>query len=711
MISTRPTHILLGLTLLVGLMLPAGCVAPEDEQAGDFEAAGSHSSPTTWVADNGNGTYSNPLFFEEFSDPDVIRVDSTYYLTGTTMHSMPGLPVLMSKDLVNWELASYAFDRLDLDPSFRLEGGEQYGQGIWAPVIRHHDGMFYIFSNVNNFGTQVYRSASPYGPWEHNTIGTTLYDLSVLFDDDGKVYAVHRADDGVILEELNADITDVVPGTRRVLMPRNTLGEGYKLYRIDGRYVLLSAIPGGHTPMVGVTAPTLDGPWAYDTLVAGAHLGVHTGNALRVRGQGTGEPTFEAVAQDPNTGGGLTLHQGAIVDTPEGEWWSIIMQDHRSLGRVSALVPVTWQDGFPYLGLPDNLRRPPRVWVKPDTGHEQEPKPLFVRADDFDGGDLNPIWQWNHVPVDSAWSVTEAEGVLRLHSLPAPDLWWAKNTLTQRSVGPVSTATVAVDVGGMEPGDVAGLALMNWPYAWIGLVRSEDGLVVREYDQLTGEVTEVPVTGTRFWLRADCDFETEVADLHYSTDGERFQPLGDTFTMVYQLRTFQGIRYSLFHFNTGGSAGGHVDFDDFDVYEPRNRGLTQPIPYGRVIALASLADGGVPVARDDGVVVVAKGDPAAASPEAGFRVEDMGLGRVALQAADGRYVSVDADGNVSLADTEPGPGETFQWVDMISGDIMLMSLENHRYLLARPGEALVGNHPGPAPDHRDGSGFLWSDVG
>ncbi|MDX1674166.1 MAG: glycoside hydrolase 43 family protein, partial [Longimicrobiales bacterium] len=525
-------------------------------------AAGQDHPPTTWVADNGNGTYSNPLFFEEFSDPDVIRVGDEYFLTGTTMHTVPGLPVLRSKDLVNWELASYALERLELDPSFGLEGGEQYGQGIWAPVIRHHDGTFYIFSNVNGFGTQVYRSESPEGPWEHNTIETTLYDLSVLFDDDGTIYAVHRADDGVILEELNEDITAVMPGTRRVLMPRDALGEGYKLYRIDGTYYLISAIPGAHTPLVGAKAPTLDGPWAYDTLAAGAHLGVHTGNALRVRRGVDREPVFEVVERDPNTGGGLTLHQGAIVDTPGGEWWSIIMQDHRSLGRVSALVPVTWQDGWPYLGLAGNLRNPPRLWVKPETGHEQEPAPLFVRDDDFDGGELNPIWQWNHNPVDGKWSVTEEPGVLRLHSLPAPSFWWARNTLTQRAAGPVSTATVAVDAAGMEPGDVAGLALLNRPYAWIGLVRTDTGLVMRQHDQLTGTVTDAPVAGHRFWLRADADYETEVAELTWSSDAVAFERLGDPFTLVYQLVTFQGIRYSLFHFNTREREGGHVDFDD-----------------------------------------------------------------------------------------------------------------------------------------------------
>ncbi len=685
------------LAALAGLVIVAG-------------RSSAQAAPATWMADNGNGTYSNPLLFEEFSDPDVIRVGDDFYLTGTTMHTMPGLPVLHSKDLVNWDLASYAFDTLDLGPAFHLEGGEIYGQGIWAPVIRHHDGTFYIFSNVNGHGTQVYRSRSPNGPWAHNVIGTTLYDLSVLFDDDGKIYAVHRADDGVILDELNPRITDVVPGGRRILMPRDRLGEGYKFYKIDGTYYLISAIPGGHTPLVAARSRTLDGPWAVDTLVEGANLGVFTGNQLRTRGRGANR-TFEVVHLDPNTGNGLTLHQGGIVSTSTGEWWSIIMQDHRSLGRVSALVPVTWNDGWPYLGLPGNLRHPPRVWVKPNTGHEEKPHPLFVRGDDFDADTLNSIWQWNHIPVDSAWSLTDRPGVLRLHALPAPDFWWAKNTLTQRAVGPVSSPTVKIDVRGMKPGDVAGLALLNEPYAWIGLVRGKSGVVMREYDQLTGKVTDAPVSATHFWLRADCDYETELADLSYSTDGARFTKLGDTFTLVYQLKTFQGIRYSLFSYNTSGSPGGYADFDDFTVAEPRHRGLTQPIPYGKTIVLSSLGDGSVPVARGNGVRVVAAADPAADSPAAGFSVVDRKLGRIALEALDGRWVSVDAtSGRVTLKAGDPGDSETFQWEDMISGDVMLMSLANHRFLLARPGERLVGDHVGPRPDHRDGSGFIWREL-
>lgn len=141
----------------------------------------------SWTADNGNGTYTNPLFYDEFSDPDIIRVGDDFYLAGTTMHATPGLVILHSKDLVNWKFMSYCFDRFNMGDEFKLENGkEAYGQGIWAPCIRYHDGKFYVFSNINGHGLQVFIAENPAGPWKHINIGGRIYDLSVLFDDDGK---------------------------------------------------------------------------------------------------------------------------------------------------------------------------------------------------------------------------------------------------------------------------------------------------------------------------------------------------------------------------------------------------------------------------------------------------------------------------------------------------------------------------------------------
>ena len=397
--------------------LLAGIAAPCLGQA----ASPSKISPAqSWTADNGNGTYSNPLFYEEFEDPDIIRVDEDYYLAGTTMHMNPALIVLHSKDLVNWELASYCMDRLDFGPAFRLEGGNIYGKGIWAPCIRYHEGTFYIFSNVNGVGCQVFRSRSPNGPWKRNQL-PGMHDLSVLFDGDGKIYAIYGASRPTIVE-LNKDITEIVPNSSR-RMTAQGMGEGHHLYNIKGKYFDVSAIPGAHTDQIVARADSIDGPWQVERMVQSECLGVPSQNGVR-GGRGTNQ-TFTITHSDPNAGGGLTLHQGGIVDTPSGEWWSIIMQDHGSIGRLVALVPITWDNNFPIIGLPGNLRKAPNTWIKPNAGHPQNPKPLFVRSDNFDSPKLNPVWQWNHVPDDARWSLAEKPGLLRLHSLPATDFWTA----------------------------------------------------------------------------------------------------------------------------------------------------------------------------------------------------------------------------------------------------------------------------------------------
>jgi beta-xylosidase len=675
--------------LLIGLANPRWA---------DAQRAGTRS----WTADNGNGTYSNPLFYDEFSDPDMIRVGSDYYLTGTTMHTMPGLPILHSRDLVNWRIVGYAFERLDLGPDFRLEGGKDiYGQGIWAPSFRYHNGTYYIFANVNRFGLQVFRATDPRGPWKHNGIQQGLHDLSVLFDDGWKIYAVYGA--GTIrIVELNAGLTEVVPGTDRVLIERDKgMGEGSHVYKLDGRYYIVSAIPGAHVPMKCARADRLAGPWEVKTISEEESLGIGQGYRLRGgRGQ-TGPP--QILPPDPSSSRSLTLHQGGIIDTPTGEWWGYSMQDHNSVGRLTCLSPVTWVDGWPYFGLRDNLTRTPGIWVKPDTGSTSPAGPPYDRSDDF-AGKLKPVWQWNHAPDDTKWSVTERPGYLRLHALAANDFWTARNTLTQRAIGPESTVTTELDASGMKAGDVAGLALLNMPYAWIGVERGPDGLSVARFDQITTKTERERVKSSRLWFRAECNFDTEKALLSYSLDGRKFTKLGGEFTMVFQLRTFQGVRYGLFHFNNGGAPGGYTDFNSFEVYEPRPRGLTKAIPVGRTITFSSLAEGGTSLAVENGLV---KAGPVATA----FRVIDMGRGSIALRAPDGGLVSVEGEGAAGAVAVKrvakPGDAQTFQWVDL-RGDILLLSLATHRYLKvpAAPGP-VSADYRGGTPDRKDGSHFTW----
>jgi xylan 1,4-beta-xylosidase len=650
-------------------------------------------SAQTWTADNGNGTYANPLFYDEFSDPDVIRVGTDFYLTGTTMHSMPGLPVLHSKDLVNWSLESYALDRLDLGPEYRLENGrEAYGQGIWAPSFRYHDGTFYIFSNVNHHTTQLFRATSPRGPWTRTPMKRSFHDLSVLFDDDGSVYVIwgYRA---IHFARLDDSLTDIVPGSERVIIDSTAgMGEGLHFYKIHGRYYILSAWYARRMRMPCARAGRPEGPYEVNLAISeDEDFGLVKG--YRLRSDST--VPFRLWPPDTAARGQISMHQGGIVETPNGEWWGFSMMDANSVGRLTALSPVTWTDGWPYFGLPGNLGRTPRIWVKPRTGTTSPPHAPYTRNDDFSGPGLANVWQWNHVPDDTRWSLTERPGYLRLHTLPARDLWWARNTLTQRAVGPRSIPTAVLETAGLRPGDVAGLALFDWPYAWVGVRRDSAGTTLEQYDRATDRTVRRPLRATRVWLRADCDFLTEQARFSFSTDGRRFEPLGDAFTMVFQLKTFQGVRYSLFAYHAGGAPGGYADFDAMTVREPDPRGLTRPIPVGQTITVAT-AVGGAPL------------EVGGASA---FTVVDRGLGRVALRARGG-FVAVDTTGGASRVVVRrgaPGDAETFQWEETLYGDLALLSLVTDRYVRMDPATgALSADHPGPEPGRADGAQFSWT---
>jgi len=637
----------------------------------------------TWKADNGNGTYTNPLFFDEFSDPDMIRVGSDFYLTGTTMHSMPGLPVLHSKDLVNWTFLSYALDRLDLGPSFRLEDGKnEYGRGIWAPCFRYYNGTFYIFSNVNGQTTQLFRATNPRGPWTRTPMKRSLHDLSVLFDDDGKVYAVwgYR---GIRVAQLTDDLTDIVPGTEREMIASSAgMGEGLHLYRIKGKYILTSAWYMDVMRMPVARADRVEGPWEVNQNISrGEDFGLGVGYRVASRAA-----PFRISPPDSSQPGRCAIHQGGIVDTPTGEWWGFSMMDANSVGRLTALSPVTWTDGWPYFGLPGNLGRTPRTWVKPNTGASDTPHAPYQRSDDFGGTQLPPIWQWNHVPLDGKWSLAERKGFLRLHALPAADLWLARNTLTQRAVGPRSTVTVVLETAGMKSGDAAGLALFNRPYAWIGIERNNDGFALTKVDEASGKTNRAALTQTRVWLQADCDFIKNSASFRYSTDGKSFNSIGQPHTMAYGLITFQGVRYSLFAYSTqAGAGGGYADFDSIEVAEA----TTKPIPCGEQIEL-SFHDG-------SGKLQFGKIDT--------FTVVDRGLGRVALRTKEG-FVSVNANQEVSVRAGAPGQMEAFQWMETFDGEIILMSLASNRFLRVNPADGKVlADSPGPRPDGRDGVRF------
>jgi xylan 1,4-beta-xylosidase len=686
-----------GLMLGVALtLIPCAVEASALNRESPVASAPKGMSTATWTPDNGDGTFTNPLFYDEFSDPDLIRVGDWFYLTGTTMHAMPGVPVLRSKDLVNWEFVAYAMDKLDLGPAFRLEGGSHiYGQGIWAPCFRYHKGKFYIFANVNGQATQVFTATDPKGPWTRTSMKRGFHDLSVLFDDDGKVYVVwdHQK---MYLAQLTDDLTDIVPGTERQLFTADAgMGEGAHFYKIDGRYYIISANYAGGFRMPAARADHVLGPYeVHQSISSHEDFGMASSRRL-----GSPKPPFTFWGPDPAAKHSLAMHQGGIVQTPAGEWWGFSMMDFNSVGRLLSLSPITWKDGWPYFGLPGNLTRTPRTWVKPKTATPQPVNVPFRRSDDFSAPQLQPLWQWNHVPVDHKWSLSERPGFLRLHALPATSFYDARNTLTQRAIGPMSTPSVLLDGSNLKPGDTAGLGLLNLPYATLGVERLTDEINVVFYDQRLDHVVRVKMTGMRIWLRADCNFLTERARFSYSFDGITFTPIGDEVALFYQTFTFQGVRYGLFNYNTSGAEGGFADFDSIDVYQPHTRGLMRPIPYGRSIRLASFrATTGL--AASDGRL--ASGVPTR------FEIVDRKLGRVALRSGR-RFVTVGEDGRVTLVDRQSGTAQTFQWIETPTGELVLMSLATNRFLRIDPQtRELRADSPGPMPDDSDGARFIWS---
>jgi beta-xylosidase len=644
--------------------------------------AQTNSINNTYTADNGNGTYTNPLIFEDVPDPAMVRAGDDYYLTSSTMHIMPGLPIWHSKDLVNWKLINYAFDRFDLGPEFRFEPDptennrrDMYGRGIWAPSFVYHKGMFYIFANVNRHTVQVFQTDNPAGKWKHHVMKRGLHDLGVFFDDDDKKYVVWGA--GTIhLAELTDDLTDIKPETQKVIA--TGVGEGSHVYKIDGKYLIIWAVPGATTPMQCGIASKIEGPYDMRVISENDHQGFLKG---------------------------LTLHQGGIIQTPKGEWWGYSMQDRDGIGRMTNLAPITWHEGFPYFGLSGNLTKTPRTWVKPDMGKPAEPiTPAMPRSDSFDSPKLNIQWGWNHVPDNSKWSLTENPGKLRLHSLPADNFWHAKNTLTQKAVGPDSYASIAIDASAMQDGDIAGLALLTSPYAWLGIEKIGDSYQLTMYRQaeqprrpnvVKAEDSQytVKLHSPHIRLRVHTDFVADVTRFSYSADNGAYCPIGETVPVHFTMTTFQGIRYALFHFNSKNTGGGYADFDNFTVDETYPHGF-RPIPYAKTVLFRNKAE-------NASLLSIQRMDA--------FVVDNQPLGRVMLRANDGSFVSVDSSGKVTLKKGKPAVPETFQWIELDDGSVALLSLATNRYLTASKGN-IHAQTDIPAPDRKDGASFEWKWI-
>jgi beta-xylosidase len=487
----------------------------------------------------------NPIIWADVPDMAIIRVGDTYYMSSTTMHMSPGLPIMKSTDLVNWELASYAYDVLDDVDELNLnEGKNAYGRGSWASSIRHHQGVYYVttFSGTTD-KTYVYTTADiEKGPWNAASFRPSLHDHSLFFDDDGRVYMLYGVGD-LRLAELTEDLTGLKPGGFNEVVIANASrvagddiglpAEGSQLFKVNGRYYLFNITwpRGGMRTVIIHRADRITGP--YESRLA-----------LQDRG----------------------IAQGGLIDTPEGEWYAYLFRDYGAVGRIPYLAPVQWEDGWPVLGVdgtvPDALDLPASRGLNPGIVASDE----FVRRPGEPA--LPLVWQWNHNPDNSLWSVADRPGFLRLTTGRTDDHFLAaRNTLTQRTFGPKSAAAAAVDIRNLKDGDFAGLALLQRQYGLVG-VKSEGEtnfvVMVSAQSESPVEVERVAVNQETVFLKAECDFEnrTDRARFYYSLDGQSWTAIGDELRMHYTLPHFMGYRFGLFNYATR-IAGGFADFDYF----------------------------------------------------------------------------------------------------------------------------------------------------
>ena len=510
----------------------------------------------------------NPMLWADVPDPDVIRVGDTFYLVSTTMHLMPGAPVMASKDLKNWETVGYIFDKLTDSPKYDLLEGTVYGRGQWATSLKYHNGKFYALLAPNEQGamgdTYIFSADKAEGPWKIVSRMRHFHDCSLFFDDDGRVYVIYGTGE---LMELKPDLSDVIEGTHMRIFQKEAdetgLLEGSRVIKYNGKYYLLMIshvyAPGKHRREVCYRADDIHGPYEKQVILESEFGGF----------------SYEA--------------QGTIVDSPSGDWYGIIFQDRGGVGRVLTVMPCRWINGWPMLGdengkVPDEVR--PFVSGQPETS--------IVKSDDFSEAKLGLHWQWNHNPIDAAWSLTEKPGFLRLKTnRVVENIYLAPNTLTQRMEGPQCSAYIVMDYSNMKDGDCAGFAAFNSDTGGLFIKRtgknyflemnelsvqlSERNKEVTKVDQKMVEgvaLSKLYPKAKKIWLRIDADFRpnqdgrrmggADKANFYYSMDGEQWTQIG---TKDYRLsfdwrRFFMGTKFGIFCYGTKPK-GGFVDVDEF----------------------------------------------------------------------------------------------------------------------------------------------------
>jgi beta-xylosidase len=489
----------------------------------------------------------NPIIFADVPDMSMVRVGDTYYMSSTTMHMNPGVPIMKSNDLVNWKLVNYVYDTLANVDALNLDNGKStYGRGSWASCIRHHNGTYYVTTFAQTTGkTYIYSTKDiEKGPWKVSSFKPSYHDHTLFFDDDGRVYLIYSAGK-LRLVELNADASGVKPGTEEQVVIENASApagtnimlnaEGSQLFKVKGKYYLFNIVwprDGMRTVLIH-RADKITGPW--EGRVALQDLGVA---------------------------------QGGLIDTPDGTWYSYLFRDYGAVGRIPYLVPVKWDDGWPVLGVdgkvPEMLNLPAGNGLIPGVVESDE----FTRKK---GDRVFPLaWQWNHNPDNKHWSLEERKGYFRITTGRVDTSFYlVKNVLTQRTIGPECTGSTLMDVSKMNEGDFAGLALLQKKYGQVG-VQLKNGVksivMISAESEKPVETQRITLSQNTVYLKAECNFrdKADIATFFYSLDGKSWKPIGSPLHMVYTLPHFIGYRFGLFNYATQ-TTGGAVDFDFFHI--------------------------------------------------------------------------------------------------------------------------------------------------
>jgi beta-xylosidase len=492
----------------------------------------------------------NPIIFADVPDMSMIRVGGNYYMSSTTMHMSPGIPIMKSKDLVNWNIINYAYDTLANIDALNLKNGKDaYGKGSWASSLRYHKGIFYVTTFAQNTDkTYIYSTKDiEKGPWKTVSFKPAYHDHSLFFDDDGKVYLLY-GNSQLKLVELNEDLSSVKEGGIHEVIIENAskpsevegkkggLGaEGSQLYKVNGKYYLFN-----------ITWP----PEGMRTVV------IH--RAYKIKGPYEGKIAL----QDQG------IAQGGLIDMPNGKWYCYLFRDFGAVGRIPYLVPVQWENGWPILGV--NGKVPETL----DLPASKNLIPGIVASDEFTRKEkdlaLPLVWQWNHNPENSSWSLTARKGYLRITTNRIDSNFLkARNSLTQRTIGPVCSGSISLDISNMKEGDFAGLGLLQKNYGLAGVRIESNGKYLVMIKAGNGKAVEeagIPFNQKNIYFKATCDFidKKDIAHFYYSFDGKNWSMFGTALKMSYTLPHFMGYRFALFNYATK-NIGGFADFDYFHI--------------------------------------------------------------------------------------------------------------------------------------------------